>query len=457
MINGNEDFSHREASSILFVTPSAYILGGVQDWLDYLLRGLEDLGWDCTLGLVEGDHHDVDAYLAKHPWQKVVRIKNPTGSMEGRVRALISAIEKTRMDVVAVVNVVDAYEALRRMRRAGKATPKLTATLHGLQSDLLADLRAEADVIDAVIATNRLSAKLVTQAIQSVDRVLYAPYGVPLFDDVETCAPQRNEELRLLYSGRLEQEQKRILDLPYLLSALRGRGVKAQLSLAGGGPDEAALRKQFESLGLLSQVSFLGVLNQQDLSQQYRKHDALIITSVWETGPIVAWEAMSHGLPVVSSRYVGSGLEGSLVDGVNSLLFPVGDMQAAAAAAARLAEPGMRASLVRGGFDLLKRRYSREASIAQWHAALGRVMALPLLDRPGPGRSSLPSGRLDAWLGAEWGERFRRALGKTYKHLDAGGEWPHSAHGCRDETTFLAQAAVLDAARPDATGRVTRE
>lgn len=429
---------------LLTVAPSAYLLGGVQDWLDYLLPGLEDLGWECVLGLVEGKHHDVDAYLARHPWSEVVRIKNLTGSKEGRVRALIAAIGNTAPDILAVANIVDAYEAVRRVRIDGKQTPRVVATLHGLQDDLLSDLKGEADVIDAVISTNRLSAKLAARAIQSADRVLYAPYGVPLFDDIDACAVQGNGELRLLYSGRLEQEQKRILDLPDLLSALRDQGVNTQLSLAGGGPDEDAMRGKFESMGLLGQVSFLGVLGQQELAREYRKHTALIITSVWETGPIVAWEAMSHGLPVISSRYIGSGLEAALEDGVNSLLFPVGDMQAAASATMKLLKPGVHAKLAQGGLELLRQRYGRVASVAQWDIAFKSVLELAPLNMHVNMKQSPPSGRLDRLLGAATGERVRRTLGVAYQHRDAGGEWPHTKHAKNDQGAFLARAKQLD-------------
>lgn len=209
---------------LLFIAPSAYPLGGVADWLDYLLPGLHDLRWECLLGMAEGRHHLVESYLGRHPWPAVMRVKNVTGSREGRIQALIRAIEKTGPDILAVVNIVDCYEAVRRLRLAGQACPRVVATLHGLQSDLLADLQSEADVIDAVIVTNRLSAKMAGQFLQADERVLYAPYGVPLLDSADLSQRERDGFVRLLYSGRLEQEQKRILDLPDLLHAMRNLG-----------------------------------------------------------------------------------------------------------------------------------------------------------------------------------------------------------------------------------------
>src|SRR5690349_18307661 len=44
----------RTARNILFVAPSAYPLGGVATWLDYVVPGLRHRNWKVTLGLVQG-------------------------------------------------------------------------------------------------------------------------------------------------------------------------------------------------------------------------------------------------------------------------------------------------------------------------------------------------------------------------------------------------------------------
>lgn len=431
---------------ILFVSPSAYPLGGVADWLDYLLPGLQDEGWECVLGLVAGLHHAADFYAERHPWQEVKRIQNPTGSPEGRILALTRVIKENQPDILVVVNIVDAYEAVRRLKLAGKPCPKVVTALHGLQGDLLADLKAEADVIDAVIATNKLAALLAGEAIRSDARSYYAPCGVSI-ENADGFAHHKTERtFRLLYSGRLDQGQKRIFDLPALMAILREMDVKARIDLAGSGPDESELRKQFNALGLQGDVSFLGHLNSLELTKAYRDHDALIITSVWETGPIVAWEAMSHCLPVLSSRFVGSGKEGALEDEVNCLLYPVGDMQAAANAVVKLLQPGLRDQLIQGGRSLVMRRYSRSASVMEWNHALRKILELPGKAMPSSTLVRFPSGRLDKWFGIRWGEWTRRLLGFSYQHQAPGGEWPHTRHASDRQEDFLLRARELDIA-----------
>ena len=99
-------------SRILFVAPSAYPLGGVQTWLDYLLPGLDALGWESTLGLTAGEFHDVDRYVKAHPGPRYISIRNPTGSREGRIRALEESIRAVAPDMVVSANIPDCFAAV---------------------------------------------------------------------------------------------------------------------------------------------------------------------------------------------------------------------------------------------------------------------------------------------------------------------------------------------------------
>lgn len=428
---------------LIFVSPSAYPLGGVADWLEYTLSGLLSSGMDCDLALVEGGGHNVGAYLARHPWSASVSIGNPSGSREGRIRSLMAEIEGRCADLVVSVNLVDVYEAVRRLRVGSPGqSPCVVMALHGLQANLIEDIRREADVLDGVVATNRLSALVAAEALGDGSRVHYAPYGVP---EIQAGVNAGSGEhcLRLLYAGRVEQGQKRVFDLPPILADLRASGVDARLSIAGAGPAEPELRRTLDDWQLSVWVDWLGDLNPSQLAAAYCSHDALLITSVWETGPIVAWEAMSHGLPVVSSRYVGSGMEGALVDGQTAMLFEIGDIDGAVAAIARLRVPGLRQTLVSRGLALVRERYSREASVAAWHHALGSVMDAPRKPATAP-RFSTPAGRLDRWLGVQRAEDLRRRLGVRHEPDSPGAAWPHSGSGSAGQEAFLVRARQLD-------------
>ena len=171
------------------MAPSAYPLGGVQTWLDYLLPGLRQLGWRCTLGLVAGRFHDPDAYLAVHPGSSVVAIASRTGTQEGRIRSLAGCIARLRPDLVASVNVPDCHAAVARARRRGVRV-RTVMTMHGLQADYYEDMAATASKLDAVVCTNRLAWALSTE-IGGIEprRAHYAPYGVGLDRERRRVSP----------------------------------------------------------------------------------------------------------------------------------------------------------------------------------------------------------------------------------------------------------------------------
>lgn len=434
---------------ILFVSPSAYPLGGVQTWLDYLLPGLAERGWRPVLGLVAGRFHDVGHYLKVHPWPDAVAIANPTGSPEGRIRALIAAIRQVRPQLVVSVNIPDVYAAIERLRARREASPYIVMSNHSIEAQYLGDARSWRHVLDGMIGTNRLTCRLAEEwADLESARVHYAPYGVEF-----PSSPVRRSwnvgPLRIAYSGRLDEGQKRAGDIPGILDRLEALGVAYHFQVAGGGPSEPALRERLRSGIESGRVRFLGVLDPAALNERlYDWADVLLVTSFWETGPIVIWEAMARGLPVVSSRYVGSGLEGSLKEGDNCLLFPVGDVETAAAQLRRAADPAIRAALAERGDQLVRDRYTREQSVAIWDRCLRAILQQPRRENRAQPAPVTPAGRLDRWLGTGVGESVRRVLGIRFAHASAGGEWPH-VNRCHDANLPINNIFWMKAAQHD--------
>lgn len=433
---------------VLFIAPSAYPLGGVAVWLDYLAARLQAHGWEPLVGLVGGQWHDVGRYRAAYPGLPVVAIENPTGSAEGRIRALVRILDQVRPEVAIGVNIADLYPASQRLRARGVYVRTVLA-LHGIAADLFDDVQREAEVLDAVIATNRLACRLcVEHAGMPAERVLYAPYGV----DVESLAAlphtPAGEALRIAWVGRLEQDQKRVDSIPVVLTHLDGLGVEYVLRIAGDGPDREPLLKTTRSWVEAGRVEYLGGLPADRIGPEvYAKADALLVTSSWETGPIVVWEAMAAGVAVVSSRYVGSGLEGALMHDENCLMFAVGDGKGAAVQLARLRDAGLREAVVRGGRRLVTERYSVDRSVNAWAECLDSIMDLPPCQDNGRETRPRPAGRLDRLLGVGLGESVRSALGIRFPHAEPGGEWPHSAASQVDEAALFGKAEGLDAAR----------
>jgi len=90
------------------------------------------------------------------------------------------------------------------------------------------------------------------------------------------------------------------------LARLDAPGRRPLLVLVGRGPDEAALRRQAERLGLRDDVRFAGSVSPDELPGFYRAADALVLPSLREGWPNVVLEALACGTPVLATAVWGT-------------------------------------------------------------------------------------------------------------------------------------------------------
>jgi glycosyltransferase involved in cell wall biosynthesis len=122
----------------------------------------------------------------------------------------------------------------------------------------------------------------------------------------------------------------------------------ATMTIAGSGPEEAALTRLAAELELGDAVRFAGRLNRDEMAALYREADVLVNPSIVDNMPNSVLEALASGVPVVSTR-VG-GVPYIVEDGASALLVPSQDAQAMAAAICRLLDnPCLADSLIAAG------------------------------------------------------------------------------------------------------------
>jgi glycosyltransferase involved in cell wall biosynthesis len=164
-------------------------------------------------------------------------------------------------------------------------------------------------------------------------------------------------ELTVLYAGRLTHEKGAELLADAFLRA-RERDPRLHLCLAGGGPEEPALR---ERLG--PHATFLGWLEGEELARAYASADIFLFASRTDTFGQVLLEAQASGLPVVA---VAEGGPCSIVqDGVTGLLRPPEPRALAEAVLDLAASPQRRRGLARAGLASVRER--------TWERALARL------------------------------------------------------------------------------------
>lgn len=88
------------------------------------------------------------------------------------------------------------------------------------------------------------------------------------------------------------------------ISILRDRKYRVKLLIGGAGPLEIQLKKLAHGLNIGKNIEFIGWIN--DKESFFKTVDIFCIPSVFETFGIVALEAMSHQVPIISTKTAGA-------------------------------------------------------------------------------------------------------------------------------------------------------
>jgi glycosyltransferase involved in cell wall biosynthesis len=316
-------------------------------------------------------------------YQATFEFKTPVDNLYAVARRLYAAIPAG--DGVLLTN--DLLElAMASAFDCGRAVVQI---LHA-DSDYYYDLAARHDdVIDAFVVYGRtMERRLKVRLPHRSNDIYFLPYGMPEPPRRRTAV---SGTLRILFAGRLEHVQKGVLDLPSIDRILIDRGVDAQWSIVGSGPDEQRLRDAWTS----SRVSFLGTKTQEEVIDIASQHDVFVLPTRWEGVPVALLEAMVVGLVPVVSR-VESGVGEILTDGVTGLMPPVGDVASFADAVAALdanrakleSMSSAAAAYVRTHHDIRERTDAYQALFARYQhlkrprTRKGKLLYGSRLDRP---------------------------------------------------------------------------
>jgi glycosyltransferase involved in cell wall biosynthesis len=178
-------------------------------------------------------------------------------------------------------------------------------------------------------------------------------------------------------AGRLARQKG--FDLaPEFLSRLVDRW-PVYLAIAGEGRERRALEQAGRAAGLADRILLLGYV--EDMAGFFRGIDLFVLFSRYEGMANVLNEAMSYGVPVISTRVSGS--EELLLDGALGPLVDVDDVGSLAEAAERLFQAGLTRSerLV----EHIRVNYSIERMIDQTEAVLFSGDSGPKILKAGPG------------------------------------------------------------------------
>jgi starch synthase len=188
-------------------------------------------------------------------------------------------------------------------------------------------------------------------------KIVVNPFGVPANISPPRRLTDREKPLRVLYVGSLTQRK----GISYLFEAIEKAGKAVTLTVIGRKVGQSqALDRQCEKYRWISSLPHAEIL------AEMRGHDVFVFPSLFEGLALVMGEAISQGLPVITTP--NSGGTDILRHGVDGFIVPIRDPEAITA---RLLELYHDRALLRRMSDSARER----ASQLDWRASQERTVS----------------------------------------------------------------------------------
>jgi len=229
---------------------------------------------------------------------------------------MIEVAEYENLDLLhvhyAIPHATSAFLAKKILKRNKEL--KIITTLHGtditlvgLEPSFLPLVKFSIEESDGVTAVSRfLKEKTLTN--YSIEKEIEV---IPNFVDTELFHPKNDSKFRNYYSPNGEKilvhtsnfrPVKRVPDTIRIFEIVQ-KEIPSRLILVGDGPDRSECERLCRQLNLCDKVKFLG--KQEALVDILAASDLFLIPSQSESFGLAALEAMSCGLPVISSSVGG--------------------------------------------------------------------------------------------------------------------------------------------------------
>jgi glycosyltransferase involved in cell wall biosynthesis len=304
------------------------------------------------------------------------RVVGKADDGERRLCAALACAIKADFDGV-FVNVLTSRSEMGSVQYLPRDITRIMI-VHNITPGTYAAARAIRDNVHAAVGVSpRISRDLIRKHGFSPERTFTILHGI---DGPLPVAPLRSSyagRLRLIYLGRIEDAAKGVFWLPKILASLPS---EIPLTIAGDGPDLAALRKRCARLA--DRITFLGEVDPGRVGGLLAEHDVLVMPSRFEGLGLTLIEAMATGCVPVATRISGV-TDAVVTDGRDGVLFPLGNKQAAARAVASLAEcPARLRTMSIAAQDAVRLRFNIAAMAEGYLRVIDAARSLPIKVAP---------------------------------------------------------------------------
>lgn len=217
-------------------------------------------------------------------------------------------------------------------------------------------------LVSWIIANSEETRRTVLQSAPGLfpaDRIKVIYNGICLEDytlpgDTARPASAADDVVVIGNLGRLVRQKAQHL-LADVALKLRERGCRFRIRIGGDGPLYSQINAYTQQLGVAEHFEFVGYVN--DPRAFMNAIEVFVLPSRWEGFGYVLTEAMACGKPVVA--FAHSSNPEVVVSGETGILVPPGDVDAFAAAVAKLAaDPALRGAMGAAGRKRVEERFT---------------------------------------------------------------------------------------------------
>jgi len=317
-------------------------------------------------------------WLRRFPWDKVKggwRVRQLEFELFEWRAARWIARHTAEFDVIQVCELPNLVHWLKQRGVKTPVVMRLTAPNYY-------DPRGGVPQADALIASGTSIQKLRELGLEVAD--------IPNAVDADRFRPQPSDfrethgigrdEFVALYVARFQAFKNHAMLLEAFALFTREHPA-ARLVLAGSGPLRERCEQQAAALGIAGQVLFLGEVPFDNLPSVYAAADVKVISSDYESFCFAAIEAMSAGVPVLTTDCAW--VPRLVADGAG-MVVPVGDAEAFAAGLKKLADnPALRQRMGATGRQQVLERHTWPASAEKLRELYRRIVSADILNKTG--------------------------------------------------------------------------
>ena len=296
-------------------------IGGPVTWLMHLLPYLKQTGFEvsCLIFFHKGNNGPLYEHLVKN--DITIHTSSFLSNTEDNIKWILDCLQKNTPHIFVPNLVVPAYYACKWAKKAGVATIGISHSddpfYHAIQKEFM-DGHKSFRLDGMICVSKELEKQLLKSKNAQKVKIKRIPYGVII---PESKAKRVDTSLRVIYVGRLAEQQKRISEVTRSFCEMTQKISGVEAIIYGDGPDKINVENILNQQQITTAVSLGGNIPPKQMIDMLLKAHVIVLLSDFEGLPISILEAMACGVVPVClhmrsgiTELIENGKTGYIVD-----------------------------------------------------------------------------------------------------------------------------------------------